>query len=60
MTTRRHPQWLACIWRQFGPGGGVDFIGGRCLLFESPRPAWRDGYLGVIGWVIPGPEPSYG
>jgi glucosyl-dolichyl phosphate glucuronosyltransferase len=54
------PQWLACIWRQFGPGSnGVDFIGGRCLpLWESPRPAWLgDGYLGVIGWVDPGPEP---
>jgi glycosyltransferase involved in cell wall biosynthesis len=52
--------WFTCVWRHFGPDSGtVDFIGGRCLpLWSAPRPAWLgDRYLGVIGWVDPGPEP---
>jgi len=52
--------WFECIAREFAPGplGRVDFIGGRVLpRWEAARPRWLgDGYLGVIGWVDPGPD----
>ena len=52
--------WFECIAREFAAGqpGSVDFIGGRVLpRWEATRPPWLgDGYLGVIGWVDPGPE----
>jgi glucosyl-dolichyl phosphate glucuronosyltransferase len=50
-------QWFRCIVEAFN-GSDLDFIGGRCLpRWESARPEWLgSGYLGVIGWVDPGPE----
>jgi glycosyltransferase involved in cell wall biosynthesis len=53
--------WFACIHGHFGPDGDrLDFIGGKCLpIWSAPRPAWLGrGYLGVIGWVDPGPRPT--
>jgi glycosyltransferase involved in cell wall biosynthesis len=52
--------WLTVIERHLPADGDLDFIGGKCLpLWGAPRPAWLgDGYLGVIGWVDPGPEPA--
>jgi glucosyl-dolichyl phosphate glucuronosyltransferase len=52
------PGWFECIAAAMRPGD-LDFIGGRCLpRWGGPRPAWLGpGYLGVIGWVDPGPEP---
>jgi glycosyltransferase involved in cell wall biosynthesis len=49
--------WFECIHRAFR-SPVLDFIGGRCLpRWGAPRPAWLgDGYLGVVGWVDPGPE----
>jgi glucosyl-dolichyl phosphate glucuronosyltransferase len=49
--------WFETIGREFDDG--TDFIGGKCLPnWEAPRPAWLgQRYLGVIGWVDPGPEP---
>ncbi len=50
--------WFECIGRHFASHRDtVDFIGGKCLpLWGAPRPAWLGkGYLGVIGWVDPGP-----
>jgi glycosyltransferase involved in cell wall biosynthesis len=51
--------WFECIARRFSPpsDNAVDFIGGKCLpRWESPQPAWLGaGYLGVVGWVDPGP-----
>lgn len=49
--------WFTCIQQHFGDGD--DFIGGKCLpRWEAARPAWLGaGYLGVIGWVDPGPSP---
>ena len=52
--------WFACIGRYFtSESDRLDFIGGKCLpLWSAPRPAWLGcGYLGVIGWVDPGPQP---
>jgi glucosyl-dolichyl phosphate glucuronosyltransferase len=52
--------WFESIARHFVPNRDtVDFIGGKCLpLWGAPRPAWLGkGYLGVIGWVDPGPAP---
>jgi glucosyl-dolichyl phosphate glucuronosyltransferase len=48
--------WFECIADAFADPG-LDFIGGRVLpRWGAPRPAWvGDGYLGVIGWVDPGP-----
>jgi len=52
--------WFESIYRHFGARrDAVDFIGGRCLpIWGAPRPDWLGlGYLGVIGWVDPGPTP---
>ena len=52
--------WFESIQRHFAAGREhVDFIGGKCLpLWGAPRPGWLGrGYLGVIGWVDPGPLP---
>jgi len=56
--------WFECIQDAFYKGavddvGDVDFVGGRCLPnWSAPRPSWLgQGYLGVIGWVDPGPDP---
>ena len=52
--------WFESISRHFASHRDtVDFIGGKCLpLWGAPRPAWLGkGYLGVIGWVDPGPVP---
>jgi len=51
--------WFETIRRHLGTAEDVDFIGGKCLpLWESARPGWLGpGYLGVIGWVDPGPTP---
>jgi glycosyltransferase involved in cell wall biosynthesis len=48
--------WFETIAAAFDDG--TDFIGGKCLpSWEAPRPAWLgDRYLGVIGWVDPGPD----
>lgn len=48
--------WFECIERCFR-SREVDFIGGKCLpRWEAPQPVWlRSAYLGVIGWVDPGP-----
>ena len=50
--------WFALIEKHFREDPRLDFIGGKCLpLWGAPRPAWLgDGYLGVIGWVDPGPH----
>jgi glucosyl-dolichyl phosphate glucuronosyltransferase len=50
--------WLEAIHRHFHAAAPPDFIGGRCLpLWGAPRPVWLGaGYLGVIGWVDPGPD----
>ena len=50
--------WFECIARAFADPG-IDFIGGKCLpRWGAARPAWLGtGYLGVIGWVDPGPAP---
>ena len=50
--------WFECIARTFADPR-IDFIGGKCLpRWGGARPAWLgNGYLGVIGWVDPGPEP---
>jgi glucosyl-dolichyl phosphate glucuronosyltransferase len=51
--------WFEAVWKQFASAGdALDFIGGKCLpLWGAPRPNWLgSGYLGVIGWVDPGPE----
>jgi len=50
--------WFECIARTF-VDREIDFIGGKCLpRWGAPRPEWLGaGYLGVIGWVDPGPEP---
>ena len=50
--------WFLSIERHFSDEPRLDFIGGKCLpLWAAPRPAWLgDGYLGVIGWVDPGPD----
>jgi glucosyl-dolichyl phosphate glucuronosyltransferase len=47
--------WFECIHRSFRRD--EDFIGGKCLpRWGAARPAWLgSGYLGVIGWVDPGP-----
>jgi len=52
--------WFVSIEKHFSEEPGLDFIGGKCLpRWEAPRPAWLgDGYLGVIGWVDPGPLPA--
>jgi glucosyl-dolichyl phosphate glucuronosyltransferase len=54
------PGWFVCIQRTFDAADGptVDFIGGKCLpSWDAARPAWLGGgYLGVIGWVDPGPD----
>ena len=49
--------WFECIARSFADPR-IDFIGGKCLpRWGAPQPAWLgDRYLGVIGWVDPGPE----
>jgi glucosyl-dolichyl phosphate glucuronosyltransferase len=49
--------WFECIAREF-TDRDLDFIGGRVLpRWEAARPRWLgDGYLGVIGWVDPGPD----
>jgi glycosyltransferase involved in cell wall biosynthesis len=50
--------WFEVIHRQLCSGSEtLDFIGGKCLpLWGAPRPDWLGrGYLGVIGWVDPGP-----
>jgi len=47
--------WFESIQRNFTDSD--DFIGGKCLpRWGSPQPSWlgRE-YLGVIGWVDPGP-----
>jgi glucosyl-dolichyl phosphate glucuronosyltransferase len=51
--------WFECIARELADED-VDFIGGRVLpRWAAPRPRWLgDGYLGVIGWVDPGPNPQ--
>jgi glycosyltransferase involved in cell wall biosynthesis len=51
--------WFEAIARHFGSDTELDFIGGRCLpIWGAPRPEWLGpGYLGVIGWVDPGPAP---
>ena len=53
-------RWFECIAREFAADarGSLDFIGGKVLpRWEAARPPWLgDGYLGVIGWVDPGPE----
>lgn len=48
--------WFETIAAEFDDG--TDFIGGKCLpSWEAPRPDWLgDRYLGVIGWVDPGPD----
>jgi glucosyl-dolichyl phosphate glucuronosyltransferase len=50
--------WFECIARTFADPR-IDFIGGKCLpRWGAARPPWLgNGYLGVIGWVDPGPEP---
>jgi len=50
--------WFECIERAF-VDSDVDFIGGKCLpRWSAPRPAWLGAaYLGVVGWVDPGPQP---
>jgi glycosyltransferase involved in cell wall biosynthesis len=49
--------WFECVAEAFSTGE-IDFIGGRCLpKWSAPRPPWLgEGYLGVIGWVDPGPD----
>jgi len=51
-------RWFECIARAFADPR-IDFIGGKCLpRWGAARPAWLGtGYLGVIGWVDPGPQP---
>ena len=59
-TTRKWMRrWFESICRHFAVRPALDFIGGKCLpLWGAPRPAWLGrGYLGVIGWVDPGPVP---
>ena len=50
--------WFVSIEKHFREIRELDFIGGKCLpRWAAPRPAWLgDGYLGVIGWVDPGPH----
>jgi len=50
--------WFEAIWRHLGESNDLDFIGGKCLpLWNAPRPPWLGTrYLGVIGWVDPGPD----
>jgi len=50
--------WFTVIRRQFDERPELDFIGGKCLpRWEAPRPEWLGSqYLGVIGWVDPGPQ----
>ena len=52
------PDWFHVVARQFSGHPDLDFIGGKCLpLWGAPRPAWLGSqYLGVIGWVDPGPQ----
>jgi glycosyltransferase involved in cell wall biosynthesis len=52
------PGWFECIHDAFADAS-TDFIGGKVLpRWGAPRPVWMgDGYLGVIGWVDPGPAP---
>jgi len=49
--------WLRVIWREFTAEPDLDFIGGKCLpRWGAARPDWLGSqYLGVIGWVDPGP-----
>jgi GT2 family glycosyltransferase len=49
--------WFECIHAAFSDEH-VDFIGGKCLpRWSASRPEWLgERYLGVIGWVDPGPE----
>jgi glycosyltransferase involved in cell wall biosynthesis len=49
------PGWFESIQRNFTDSD--DFIGGKCLpRWGAPQPSWLGrGYLGVIGWVDPGP-----
>jgi len=52
------PDWFRVIWRQFAAEPDLDFIGGKCLpRWGAQRPDWLGNhYLGVIGWVDPGPQ----
>ena len=52
------PDWFRVVSRQFDGHPDLDFIGGKCLpLWGAPRPVWLGSqYLGVIGWVDPGPR----
>ena len=52
------PDWFRVVWRHFNGHPELDFIGGKCLpLWGAPRPVWLGRhYVGVIGWVDPGPQ----